>query len=261
MGEYNAVYRRAGYYDIIFRRDVSAEAAFLAALFEAVNGRKLRSLVDIACGPGYHARAFARMGGEAFGVDLLPAMVDFARDQARAEGVSCQWLAADMRDFALPKPVDLALNSYDSIDCLLEIDDILAHFRAVARNLAPGGLYVFEHTHPRDCSMWRYGAYSYRGARDGVEVELEWAPDIARLDLVRQVIACEVTMRVRENGETHEFRDRAKERFTMPQEYATLAKLSGALALDRFLGDFRLDQPFDDSPGARRMIGVMRKAG
>jgi SAM-dependent methyltransferase len=259
VGEYNGVYQRAGYYDIVFRRDVSSEVDFLTRLFEASAGRPLTSMVDIACGPAYHARAFFRRGVAVYGLDLMPEMVAFARDQAGAEGVDGQWVVADMRHFALDRPVDMALNSYDSIDCLLEVDDIVDHFRAVAQNLAPGGLYVLEQTHPRDCTMWNYGAYTYRGQRDGTEVEVEWAPD-SQVDLTRQVISCEVVMRVRENGTALEFRDRAHERFTSPQEYVALAKLSGALTVDRFLGDFR-DQPFDNSPASRRLITVLRKTG
>ncbi len=258
MGEYNGVYQRAGYYDIVFRRDVSSEVDFLMRLFEETAGRPLQTMVDVACGPAYHARDFFRRGVSVYGLDLMPEMVAFARDQAEAEGVEGHWVVADMRDFALDRPVDLALNSYDSIDCLLEVDDIIDHFRAVARNLAPNGLYVLEQTHPRDCTMWNYGAYTYRGRRNGTEVEVEWTPD-SQADIGRQVIACEVVMRVRENGQVHEFRDRARERFTSPQEYVALARLSGALAVERFFGDFRPDQPFDNSPGSRRLITVLRK--
>ena len=44
-------------------------------------------------------------------------------------------------------------------------------------------------------------------------------------------------------------------------EYVALAKLSGALTVDRFIGDYSFDQPFDDSAGARRMIAVMKRTG
>ena len=260
MGEYNEVYQRARYYDIAFSRDVSREVEFLSRLFSRHAGRPLRSMLDIACGPGYHARLFAKSGIVAYGLDLRPEMVDFARDEAKSEGVAAHWFAADMRDFALAEPVDLALNSYDSIDCL-DSDDMVAHFRTVARNLTPDGLYVFELTHPRDCFLWNYGNHRYAGERNGTKVEIVWLPEGRKIDGLNQRIESNIVMRVEENGVTREFPDHAREHFRLPQEYVALARLSGALAVDRFLGDYSFDQPFDDSAGARRLIVVMRRMG
>jgi len=164
-----------------------------------------------------------------------------------------------MRDFKLSEPVDLALNSYDSIDCLSG-EDIVAHFRTVARNIAPDGLYVFELTHPRDCFLWNYGKHRYAGERNGTKVEILWAVNGARIDPLDQTVECDIVMRVDERGTVREFPDHAREFFRLPQEYRALARLSGALEVDRFLGDYRFDQPLDDSPGARRMIAILRRA-
>ena len=208
VAEYNDIYRRAQYYDIAFRRDVAPEVGFLAALFERHAGRAARSIADLACGPAYHARLFARQGMAAVGLDLRPEMIDFARDEARKEGVDgIDWMVGDIRDFELPYKVDIALTSYDSIDCLSEQDEIIAHFQAVARNLADDGLYVTEATHPRDCSLFDYGAFSYGGARDGVSVEIDWAVNHPVADPITMVVRPEVVMRVNDHGQMHEFRD------------------------------------------------------
>ena len=259
MAEYNEVYQRARYYDIAFARDVSSEVTFLADYFLKHAGRPLDSMLDVACGPGYHARVFAAQGVESFGLDLRPEMVEFARDQAQAEGLSVHWFAADMREFSLPHPVDMILTSYDSIDCLAEPDEIISHFQTVARNLTPQGLYVFELTHPRDCSMAEYGNFHYHGQRDGIKVDILWALGTPTIDPLRQVIDCDVLMRVEDQGVVREYHDRARERFCSPQEYIALARLSGALKFKAFIGDFRFDQPFDNTPGARRMIGIMER--
>jgi len=259
VGEYNEVYQRARYYDIAFSRDVTPEVDFLALLFSRHAGRPLGSMLDIACGPGYHARQFAKRGVRALGLDLRPEMVEFARDAARDEGVQARWFVADMRHFDLDEPVDLALNSYDSIDCLADNDEIVEHFRTVARNLSADGLYVFELTHPRDCFLWNYGSHRYAGERNGTKVEILWAVDGPKVDALAQTIECDVVMRVKEYGEVKEFRDRAREHFRLPGEYAALARLSGALEVAGVLGDYRFDRPFDQSPDSRRMITVMKR--
>ncbi len=259
MAELHGVYQRARYYDIAFRRDVSNEVEFLARLFAQHAKRPLASMLDVACGPGYHARDFARMGVKAYGLDLRPEMVAFARDEAEAEGTRVEWFAADMRDFTLPQPVDLILTSYDSIDCLTGQDEIIEHFKTVGRNLAPKGLYVYELTHPRDCSLWNYGSHSYEGERDGIRVRIDWAVNHPAGDPFTQLTDVEVVMHVNDHGKTHEFHDRARERFCLPQEFVMLARISGALEAVRFLGDYRFDQPFDNTPGSRRMIGVFQR--
>ena len=260
MGEYVDIYRRAHYYDIVFRRDVSAEVQFLINLYQHFNRRPPRSMIDIACGPGYHAKAFAARGIKAFGLDLQPEMIEFAQSLDHDLNGHVHYLASDMRDFNLPAPVDLALNSFDSIDCLETHEQIISHFRAVARNLEAGGLYVMEITHPRDCSMWNYGDFQYTGERDGVNVVIDWAVNTPKAHPITQVVECEVIMTVVENGERKIFRETARERFSTLQEFSALAKLSGVMSLVDAYGDFRLDQPFDNSPGARRMIIVLRAA-
>ena len=260
MAEFNQVYARAAYYDIAFHRDISREIAFIDAEYARLNGRPLRSLLEIACGPGYHVRAFAKQGVHAIGLDLRPEMIDFARDAAAAEGVTADWIAADMRGFSLAQPVDAIITMYDSIDCLSESDDLIDHFRTVAANLTPGGMYLFEVTHPRDCSMWRYGRHRYDGERDGTKVEIIWAVNNPIPDPLTQVAEVETILRVTENGKTEEFHDRARERFTLPQEFMLLIRLAGGLRVVDCYGDFIQGLRMDNSPTSRRMIFVLQKA-
>ena len=63
-------------------------------------------VLDIACGPGYHARTAARMGLRAIGMDLRPEMLDFAQKQAPDAPV--EWYVGNMCDFHLDEPVDMA---------------------------------------------------------------------------------------------------------------------------------------------------------
>ena len=260
MGEYIGIYRRAHYYDIVFRRDVTGEVQFLIELYQRSTARPIRSNYR------YRLRASLPCQGicsvvisiKAVALDLQPEMIEFARSLDPDETGDIHYLASDMRDYALPAPVDLALNSFDSIDCLATQEQIVDHFRAVARNLTPNGLYVIEITHPRDCSMWNYGNFKYVGERDGVSVVIDWAVNKPKADPLTQVIECEVVMTVVDNGKSMTFRETARERFSTLQELCALAKLSGAMSFHDAYGDFRFDQPFDNSPTARRMIVVLK---
>lgn len=99
-------------------------------------------LVDVACGTGSFALAMAALGWEATGVDRAPAMLAAARAKPGAEGV--RWVEADMRDFALAAPADLATCFYDSLNHLESAEDLTRTFRCVRRALRPGGLFLFD---------------------------------------------------------------------------------------------------------------------
>jgi SAM-dependent methyltransferase len=104
------------------------------------------SAVDVACGTGTLALALAQKGWRVYGVDASPGMLAQARQKAREleRPVEVTWLQADMRDFSLPRPVDLAVSTYDSLNYLLTPGDLGRAFRSVAGALRPGGLFAFD---------------------------------------------------------------------------------------------------------------------
>lgn len=259
MAEYHELYRRARYYDIVFRREVGREIDFLLAVCRQHAGAEPASLLDIACGPGYHAWEAARRGLRSIGLDLRPEMLELGAASSAAEGPRVEWLTADMRDFRLERPVDLAICMFDGLDALLTNEDIVRHLRAVAGNLGPRGLYVLEYTHPRDCFMQNYGDFRYEGSRDGVEVEVTWAIEPPVLDLVAGTAEVMIELRVNDRGRRLRIVDSAKERFLLPQEIVLLAERSAAFDVVAWYGDLDLGQPLDMSPASRRMIGVLRK--
>jgi SAM-dependent methyltransferase len=259
VAEYNEFYQRAIYYDIVFNRDVSREVKFVHDLFRHYAGRELRSVLDIACGPGYHARAFAKEGLRAVGLDLRGEMLKFADDQAKAEGVSIDWIEADMRYVRLDEPVDAALSMFDGIDALQSNEDLVAHFRCMADNLTPGGIYLLDISHPAETNYEIYGRYQYHGERDGVSVDIIWATNRPQFDYVTGVANVEMEMRVNDHGEEFVLRDTAQERLLCAGELVLLTELASAFNIVGWYGDFTMQQPFDHSPASRRMVCVMQK--
>lgn len=260
MAEYSEVYRRANYYDIAFARDVTREVDFIVDEFRRIAGRPLRTLLEIACGPGYHTRGFARRGVETFALDIYPEMVAFARDKADAEGLKgIHWIAEDMRTFKLDRPVDAAIAMYDAIDCLLEADDVVEHFKNVAQNLVPGGVYVLEFTHPRDTSINNYGSFHYAAERNGTKVKVNWAINRPEADPLTQIFDVETVLRVTENGKETVIVDRAKERLFTAPELVALTKLSKVFDVAGCYGDFVPGLRIDNSARSRRMIFVLQK--
>jgi len=258
MAEHHELYQRAFYYDIALSRHVGPEIDFLMSVYKRYGGRMLRSVLDLACGPGYHARAFARRRVRAYGLDLHPEMIQYAADRASDDGVEVCWIAADMRNFQLPERVDMAICMFDSIDALVENGDLVQHLRSVGDNLTPGGIYLIDITHPREVDYDHYGDFTYAGERDGIRVEITWGTNNPLPDLVTAVVDTEIEIKIDDHGKITVIHDTAKERMLFPQELILLAELSGVLRVVGWYGDYDINQPLDYSPASRRMICIMQ---
>ncbi|MCP2256522.1 Methyltransferase domain-containing protein [Streptoalloteichus tenebrarius] len=99
-------------------------------------------LVDLGCGTGASALAFASLGYRVTGCDLSPAMLDVARGKPGADRIT--FVEADLR--ALPDlgRFDVATAMTDPLSHLLTDDEFAAALAGVARSLVPGGVLVFD---------------------------------------------------------------------------------------------------------------------
>lgn len=104
------------------------------------------AFLDVACGPGLLACAFAARVRHATGIDLTPAMLDLARrnqQEQRLENLS--WFQGDVT--ALPFPG----SSFDIVTCRFafhHFPDPLAVLREMRRVCRPGGRLVVADSAP-----------------------------------------------------------------------------------------------------------------
>ena len=101
-------------------------------------------VLDLACGTGNMSLLMARRGYQVTGLDVSPAMLEIAKQKLQREGLYATFIQGDMRDFRLEHPIDAAICVFDSINYLLEPEDVKSAFRSVAGALVPGGLFVFD---------------------------------------------------------------------------------------------------------------------
>ena len=94
-----------------------------------------RSVLDLACGEGTFAVAMANRGLRVTGVDLSPGMLEIARQRAATVGVRVKFLRQDMRSLSLRGRFDLVTCWFDSLNHLLDIDDLARTFVRVSRVL------------------------------------------------------------------------------------------------------------------------------
>jgi SAM-dependent methyltransferase len=259
MSGYDELYRRAQYYDIAFKRDVSREVDFVLDVARQYTGTEIKSIIDIACGPGYHAHELARRGLEAFGLDLQAQMLDIARERADAENLKVKWVQADMRNFRLDRPVDAAITLCNGVIALRTNEDYLQHLRSVADNLKPGGIYIVDLINPRVCSFENYGDYLYTGRSDGISVEIQWGTNNPRFDHLTGVAYVEIQMKVNDHGKVEVIQDSEYERLVLPQEFTLMNELAGSFKILGWYGNYDLKQPFDDTPKSDYLLAVLQK--
>ena len=54
-------------------------------------------ILDLACGPGLYSSRLARFGHSCVGIDLSPASIEYAREQADNERLDCDYIQSDIR--------------------------------------------------------------------------------------------------------------------------------------------------------------------
>jgi SAM-dependent methyltransferase len=100
-------------------------------------------VLDLACGPGAHAVAFAQRGHRVTGVDASGRLLARARAAAVRERMRVEWVQADMREFRRPGSFDLVCSLYASFGYFED----RANRRVLERigaSLAPGGSVVLD---------------------------------------------------------------------------------------------------------------------
>ena len=131
----------ASFYDAIYSfKDYDTEAATIASVIRS-RAPGARTLLDVACGTGMHARRLAERHGFAVdGVDRHPVMVRLAR-AAHPAGT---FVEGDMADFDLGRRYDAVTCFFGSIGYLLTLDRVRLALACFRRHLAPGGVMVVE---------------------------------------------------------------------------------------------------------------------
>ena len=101
-------------------------------------------VLDLGCGTGTMSELMADQGYDMIGVDCSGEMLGIAMEKKAESGNSILYLLQDMREFELYGTVRAAFCVCDSLNYLLEEEEILETFRLVNNYLDPSGLFVFD---------------------------------------------------------------------------------------------------------------------
>jgi SAM-dependent methyltransferase len=102
------------------------------------------SVLDLCCGPGRCSIVLAKKGFSVTGVDRSQFLLDKAKERAKSEGSSVEWVLEDMRRFIRPMSYDLALNMFTSFGYFDDKNDDMNVLENVLTNLKSGGIFLMD---------------------------------------------------------------------------------------------------------------------
>lgn len=244
-------------YEIAFDRNRKSEVDFLDGSFRRFARRRVRRVLDIACGTGPHLIRLAERGYRTTGLDLSPKNIAFLRERVAAKGLEADLVVGDMTDFRLRQPVDAAICMQDSQGHLLTNQQLLAHLECVARALRPGGLYVFDRYM---ASSWTNPARSWSWARRrGRLIVRASFSALHDVNPVSQVFRERMILEAVENGARQIYRQTHLSRMVFPQELRALVDLAGEFEFVQWFFGFKHHQVLERAKHPLLMVVVLRR--
>lgn len=99
-------------------------------------------VLDLGCGTGSLTVRLQEQGYDMIGVDYSMEMLEIARE--KSEGKDILYLEQDMREFELYGTVRAVLCVCDSINYILEPEEVIEVFSLVDNYLDPDGIFLFD---------------------------------------------------------------------------------------------------------------------
>lgn len=122
---------------------VSGEEKTLESLEDALASER-DLIVDLGCGTGTLTELLAKDGFDCIGVDNSEAMLVKAMEKKEESGSEILYLLQDMRELSLYSTVGTVVSVCDSLNYLLEEEELLQVFSLVNNYLYPRGLFIFD---------------------------------------------------------------------------------------------------------------------
>ena len=101
-------------------------------------------MLELGCGTGSLTEILADAGYDMIGVDLSADMLDIAMEKRKQSGNNILYLLQDMREFELYGTVKAAVSICDSMNYILEKEDLVQVFKLVNNYLDPSGIFIFD---------------------------------------------------------------------------------------------------------------------
>ncbi len=110
----------------------------------AEEGIKDGILLDLGCGTGSVTELLAQAGFDMIGIDNSEEMLEIAMEKRADSGLDILYLLQDMREFELYGTVKGVVSICDSMNYILDDEDLLDVFKLVHNYLDNEGIFIFD---------------------------------------------------------------------------------------------------------------------
>ncbi len=246
------------YYDLAFRSETPPEADFIEAACRKYCAFPVRQLLEPACGTGRLVAELAARGYRVTGFDLSEPSLAYLRRRLARRKLQATVFHADMVDFSLPRPADVAYNTFDSFRHLLTEQDARRHLQCVADHLRPGGIYMLGfHLLPPNADEECTERWTERQGRTQVTVTLR----VVASDRRRRLESIRISLLVRRDSNKLRLRDEFPLRlYTARQFRRLLAQVPAFELLDVYDFWYEIDHPLQLNDEISDTVFILRKA-
>lgn len=145
MTWYKDWFNSENYLKVYKHRD-NSEAERLVGLIEKnVNLKPQASVLDMACGAGRHAIAFAKKGFKITAVDLSQRLLAEAKKNAISAGVDINFVLSDILEYETNQLFDLAVNLFTSIGYFEDDEENYAVIKKADSLIKEGEFFVLDY--------------------------------------------------------------------------------------------------------------------
>jgi 2-polyprenyl-3-methyl-5-hydroxy-6-metoxy-1,4-benzoquinol methylase len=198
------------------------------------------SVLDVACGAGRHAHAFARAGLSVTANDLSPFLLDQAKTQAATENLDMEFSQQDMRAISFDRRFDLVAQLFSSFGYFETAEEDRAVINSIAALIEPDGWYVLDLINPSQLKR-NFAPHTERNAGTLSITE--------ERTLSESHVTKMITLR-EENGMEHSFSESVR---LYSLDEATALLESGGFHVERIVGDYD-GSTFDSTTSPRMML-------
>ena len=118
------------YYNLLYKdKDYAAEADYIAHLL-----RNAKTVFEMGCGTGKHAKLLTSKGYKMFGIDLSKTMLE----QAKALGIDCE--QGDVRTFRAGRKFDAVISLFHVASYQTSDEDINNYFKTASEQFLMSGI-------------------------------------------------------------------------------------------------------------------------
>ncbi|MDP2736390.1 MAG: class I SAM-dependent methyltransferase [bacterium] len=232
------IYNQAKYYEIAFSFVNQAKQVDLFEKFiKKFSKVKVKSILDIACGPALQLEEMAKRGYKTIGLDANSKMLNYLKSKSFEKGLKIETVKADMNNFRLKQKVDFAYIMMGSIIYTKNSKLFFSHLNSVADSLKSGGLYLIENLAINWADQAFLKPQLWIIKQDGIRVKT--THQILPKDPLAQIVTQILKLEINDNGKKMKFVDTDDLKITFPEEFKLLVEKNGRF---EFIGFFEREK-------------------